>query len=129
MVCTGECKGPERRRTEPDVDDADVWGSDDEVSAYADLQRAHMNQGYLDGLTHAQELGLQAGFDAGFPQGAALGIRVGRVLARLHGTPQFAEAKTALNITQVLEKTYFDSQLDAVGTHRLVAEWEQKAGI
>lgn len=128
MVCTGECKAPPKPTKLADDDD-DVWGSDDEVSAYADLQRAHVNQGYLDGLTHAQEAGLQKGFDAGYPYGAELGLRVGRILARVHGSELFEEAMRALHITKVLDKSYFDGQLDMAGTHRLVSEWEQRVGI
>lgn len=127
MPCTGECQGPrvqEVQHSDPGHED-DIWASDDdEVSAHADLKRAHVSQGYLDGITHAQELGLQKGFDDGYPAGASLGIRVGRILARLHGTPEFDRAKGELNITKVLDKQYFDESLETK-QHALVEKWEK----
>lgn len=90
---------------------------------HAHLKRAHAAQGYLDGITHQQEASLQKGFDNGFPQGADLGRAVGKVLAQLHGTPSFEDAKAQLNVAKVLEKKYFDDQLDLVGTeHPLIGE-------
>lgn len=95
----------------------DVWGSDDEgVSQYADVQRAHIKQGYLDGITKAQEHSLQEGFDAGYPLGASLGMEVGRLLAGSRAS------KDALNITKILDKKYFDDQLDLVEPHPVIAE-------
>lgn len=131
MSCAGNCHC--KKNNIPSDENLslkdDIWGSDEEsISTYADLQRAHANQGYLDGITKAQELGLQDGFDKGFPEGAALGIRVGKILARLHGSPRFNEAQKALNITQVLDKKYFDNQLDLQGSHHeLIAQWEKIA--
>lgn len=105
----------------------DVWASDDEnVSEYADVQRAHINQGYLDGLTHTQELELQKGFDTAYPEGAALGIRVGRILARLHGSLEFAQAKAELNITKVLDTKHYDLELQMEGAHPVVLKWERR---
>ncbi|KAK7680688.1 hypothetical protein QCA50_016256 [Cerrena zonata] len=69
--------------------DDDVWADDDEAGysmkdqSTADLKRIHTKQGYLDGLTQAQESGLQQGFDEAFPKGAQLGIEVGRLLSRI----------------------------------------------
>ncbi|GEQ72670.1 hypothetical protein JCM33374_g6357 [Metschnikowia sp. JCM 33374] len=135
MSCSGEChckiqaKNDTANETNSMKDD--VWGSDEEnISAYADLQRAHVNQGYLDGITRAQESGLQDGFDKGFPQGGGLGMRVGKILAKLHGTSRFDEAKQALKITQVLDKKYFDNQLDLQSSqHSLITHWEEIADI
>ncbi|OBA21232.1 hypothetical protein METBIDRAFT_27045, partial [Metschnikowia bicuspidata var. bicuspidata NRRL YB-4993] len=128
--CTGKCHCKAKKSEKTSDKDLqltdDVWGSDEEsISIHADLQRAHVNQGYLDGITKAQELGLQDGFDKGFPTGASLGIRVGKVLATLHGKSQFKEAQGALNITQVLDKKYFDNQLDLHNSqHLLLQRWE-----
>ncbi|QWU89051.1 hypothetical protein CA3LBN_003374 [Candidozyma haemuli] len=75
MSCTGECKVPKNLKSKKPshaTDDDDIWGSDDDIDTYADLQRAHVTQGYIDGITQAQEEGLQKGFDEGFPHGAAL---------------------------------------------------------
>lgn len=105
-------------------DDDDIWGSDEEnISVHAHLKRAHAAQGYLDGITHQQEANLQKGFDDGFPQGADLGRAAGRVLAQLQGTPSFEDAKAKLNVAKVLDKRYFDNQLDLIGTeHPLISE-------
>lgn len=131
MPCTGNCKSkprPQKAETSNLDGDDDVWASDDEsVSAYADRRRAQINQGYLDGVTSAQELGLQEGFDEGYPEGAKLGIRVGRILARLYGSEFFEQAKRELNITKVLDRKYYNEQLDAnEPDHQLVEYWEQK---
>lgn len=135
MPCTGQCTSKTKTSKKPENsdfnDNDDIWASDDEkVSAYADRQRAQVNQGYLDGLTAAQELGLQNGFDSGYPEGATLGIRVGKVLAKLHGTALFDQAKRELNITKVLDSKYYDSHLDVKAPdHQLVETWEQKAEL
>lgn len=131
MSCTGECKVPKKltlaaRNNANSADDADVWASDDEIDAYADLHRAHVTQGYIDGIAQAQEASLQNGFDEGFPNGASLGCRVGRVLALLHGFPEFEEAKNELNVTSVLSKDHFDESLTQK-SHALVEKWEALA--
>ncbi|SGZ55468.1 CIC11C00000001893 [Sungouiella intermedia] len=130
MPCTGSCRGKprvEKAEISNEMSD-DIWASDDEgVSTYADRRRAQINQGYLDGLTSAQELGLQDGFDEGYPEGAKLGIRVGRILAELFGSTYFEQALKELNITKVLDRKYYNEQLDAnEPDHELVAYWEQK---
>lgn len=128
MSCTGDSKVPKtltlsaQRAAATDDDDA-IWASDDEIDTYADLHRAHVTQGYIDGITQAQEAGLQKGFDEGFPYGAALGCRVGRILAKLYGTPEFDEAKKELNVSSVLSKDHFDESLNQQG-HFLVERWE-----
>ncbi|PVH21787.1 hypothetical protein CXQ85_000778 [Candidozyma haemuli] len=128
MSCTGECKVPKNltsasKKPPHAADDDDIWASDDEIDTYADLQRAHVTQGYIDGITQAQEAGLQKGFDEGFPHGAALGCRVGRVLALLHGKPEFDQAKKELNVGSVLSKDHFDASLNQ-DSHALVEKWE-----
>lgn len=128
MACNGACTKHRERKVQPETDDADVWG-DENVSVYADLQRAHVNQGYLDGITHTQELELQKGFDRAYPEGAALGVRVGRILARLQGTDEFARAKSELAIANVLDTKHYDLELKMEGEHPVVAEWERRVGI
>lgn len=126
MSCTGECKVPKNLKLKKPLhatDDDDIWGSDDDIDTYADLQRAHVTQGYIDGITQAQEEGLQKGFDEGFPHGAALGSRVGRVLALLYGKPEFDQAKKELNVASVLSKDHFDDSLNQT-SHSLVEKWE-----
>lgn len=134
MPCTGNCKSKPRlqKAEKPSIEsDDDVWASDDEsVSAFADRRRAQLNQGYLDGLTSAQEARLQKGFDEGYPEGAKLAIRVGRILAGLHGSEYFEQAKRELNIAKVLDRKYYNEQLDAnEPDHALVAYWEHKAEV
>lgn len=135
MPCSGQgvkngqcCKNP--TEIVSDVDTDDVWGSDEEkISVHADLKRAHHNQGYVDGITKQQEQSLQSGFDEGFPQGAQLGREVGKLLAKLHGTSQFSLAKTDLNVTKILDKKYFDDQLDLVGrVHPEIKRYETVHG-
>lgn len=124
MACTGQCKKSREERKVPDEDIEDVWGSDEEnISTHADLKRAHVNSGYLDGLTQAQESSLQAGFDNGFPTGADLGKRVGRILALALGSPDLARARTELNIAKVLDQKFFSDELEAQ-SHPLIEEWE-----
>lgn len=128
MACSGQCKKVREERKVPDEDIEDVWGSDDEnISTHADLKRAHVNTGYLDGLTQAQESSLQAGFDAGFPKGADLGKRVGRILALALGSPELAHAKTELNIAKVLDQKFFSDELEAP-SHPLIDDWEARVG-
>lgn len=134
MPCTGECKSkakPGETADMADLDGDEVWASDEEgVSVYADRQRAQVSQGYLDGITSAQELGLQYGFDKGYPEGANLGIRVGRILATLYGTDQFETAKRELNIIKVLDRKYYDDLLDVKESdHPLVVHWEKEAKL
>lgn len=124
MSCNGKCK--KRPEKTADTDDTDVWASDDEhVSPYADIQRAHVNQGYLDGITVTQELELQKGFDDAYPEGAQLGLRVGRILARLHGKAEFAQAKEELGISKVLDQKHFNEKLHMTEDHGVVRRWEQ----
>lgn len=126
MSCTGECKVPKnlkRKKSLLSADDDDIWASDDDIDTYADLQRAHVTQGYIDGITQAKEAGLQKGFDEGFPHGATLGCRVGRILALLHGRPEFDQAKKELNVASVLSKDHFDDSLNQEH-HSLVEKWE-----
>lgn len=104
------------------MSDDDVWG-DDDVSPHADIQRDHVKRGYVDGLSNAQESGLQLGFDKGYPSGAELGVRVGRILARLQGTEHFDKARQDLHISLVLAKTHFDENLD-LKNDELLARWE-----
>lgn len=127
MPCTGECKRPAPPRgSSPVSDDGDVWGSDEEsIATHADLKRTHMNQGYLDGVTQAQEQGLQQGFDRAYPEGAELGRRVGRILAYFHDSPHREQAVAELNITKVLSKQYFDDSLETL-SHLLVDKWESR---
>lgn len=119
------CKTP--APIESSDDNEDVWGSDEEsIAVYADLKRAHGKQGYLDGLVNQQEASLQKGFDSGFPIGADLGRDVGRILARLHGTPAFKEAVEALNVSKILDKKYFDDQLDlAKSNHPIISSYDR----
>lgn len=131
MSCNGECKLPrdigkpksKAVKKHENSDGDDVWASDEDIPIHADLQRAHVTQGYLDGLVQAQEKGLQEGFDSGYPDGAELGIRVGRILAILHGTPDFITAKSELNIVKVLDKRWFDENLNKIKCD-LVERWE-----
>lgn len=132
MGCSSQCKKIPANVTmnvqsQPSEDSDDIWGSDeDAVSPYADLKRAHINYGYLDGITQAQETGLQQGFDDGYPKGAELGMLVGEVLAKCHGTTLFDQAKSDLNITKVLDKQYFDDQLDLFEeSHVLIKKWQE----
>lgn len=125
MPCTGDCHTKRTKSVTIPADD-NVWGSDEEsIIPYADLQRAHASQGYLDGVVQAQELSLQEGFDNGYPKGALLGLRVGRILAKLHGTERFEDAVSALNIKRVLDKEHFDDQLDIKANHNLITTWEE----
>lgn len=135
MACSGQgakngacCQKPTQPLSDFDTDD--IWGSDEEsISVHADLKRAHHNQGYVDGITRQQEQSLQNGFDEGFPQGAQLGREVGKILAKLHGTSQFPLAKTDLNVTKILDKKYFDEQLDLrTKTHPEIKRYEREIG-
>lgn len=115
--------------------DDDVWADDDEAEysmkdqSTADLKRTHTKQGYLDGLTQAQESGLQQGFDEAFPKGAQLGIEVGRILSRIWCYKDvrkdlFEQAKQELAITKILDRKYFDNDLESKGEHEIIARWK-----
>ncbi|CUM47332.1 unnamed protein product [Debaryomyces tyrocola] len=110
----------------------DIWGDDDieELdNSTADIKRMHSKQGYLDGITNAKESSLQDGFDDLFPKGAELGIIVGNILGSLISCDDqelFDQAKSELNISQVLHKRYFDEDLELRSTseHEVIAKWQ-----
>ncbi|KAL7662601.1 Protein YAE1 [[Candida] zeylanoides] len=106
------------------ADGADeVWGDAEFVST-GDIERIHVKQGYVDGLSRAKEDSLQRGFDDGYPTGAQYGIRAGQVLARLApDDPRLAEARRELNIANLLQRAYFDANLNA-DDHPVLAKWE-----
>lgn len=110
----------------------DIWGDDDieELdNSTADIKRMHTKQGYLDGITNAKESSLQDGFDELFPKGAELGIIVGNILGSLisYDDPElFDQAKSELNISQVLHKKHFDDDLELQNNsqHEVIAKWQ-----
>lgn len=108
-----------------DIDD--IWG-DGEPTQTPAIRRIHMKQGYVDGLAHAQEASLQAGFDEGYAAGAQLGVDVGRVLARTWGTPAHSRAADELRITEVLSRRWFDHDL-STAEHDLVKRWLRETGL
>lgn len=104
-------------------DDDDIWG-DDEPTQTPAAKRIHTKQGYVDGLAHAQESSLQAGFDEGYGTGAGLGVAVGSILAKTWGTPAYDEARRELVITNVLSRQWFDNDL-CMKKHALIQKWNQ----
>lgn len=131
--CNGGCGSTselihEVREYGEDLSDQDVWGDEEYVNPHADRDRSQQKQGYLDGLVQGKEEGLQKGFDEAFPKGADLGFTVGRILAQLKCKNEslYIQAKSELNITQVLNTSHFDEELDLKGTHETIAKWEQK---
>lgn len=107
----------------------DVWASDNDepTNPTAELRRTHNKQGYLDGLSHAKEESLQTGFDDGFPKGASLGIMVGQILStvRSHDPLLFDQCKQELNIAKVLNKKYFDDDLEMdTSQHLVLMKWK-----
>lgn len=134
MVCGGKC-GSKRLKVETNVvhkeDESgidDIWGDDDEmVTANADIKRSHEKQGYLDGLSNAKESSLQGGFDEAFPQGAQVGIAVGKILAIVNSSGDddlFKQAKKELNITKILDRKYFDADLQIQREHEVLVKWD-----
>lgn len=105
-------------------DDDDIWG-DEEPTQTPAVQRIHTKQGYVDGLAHAQEASLQAGFDEGYGAGAQLGVAVGSILAKTWGDPAHDEARRELVITNVLSRQWFDNDL-CMNEHALIQKWDQK---
>lgn len=113
-------------------DTEDIWGDEDieEIGkSNADIERMHTKQGYLDGLTNSQESSLQNGFDDLFPKGANLGLKVGQILAELNSTNKdlFEQGKNELNISNILDKKYFDDDLELKneGDHDVLLKWEE----
>lgn len=104
----------------------DVWG-DDESSTYKHIERIHHKQGYVDGLVKAQESSLQNGFDDGLPKGAVIGIQVGKILATVmnYDMSLLEQCKQELNISKVLDKQYFDDDLEMTRSHLLLDKWEK----
>lgn len=121
---TKRSMGPEDATSGGSMEAADeVWGDAEFVST-GDIERIHVKQGYVDGLSRAKEDSLQRGFDDGYPIGAQYGIRAGQVLARLApDDPRLAEARRELNIANLLQRAYFDANLDA-DNHPVLAKWE-----
>ncbi|EGV61547.1 hypothetical protein CANTEDRAFT_107700 [Yamadazyma tenuis ATCC 10573] len=113
----------------------DVWGDSDgeddiitkNSSSTAEIKRVHTKQGYLDGLSNAKESSLQQGFDDGYPKGGELGIMVGRILATVlsYDTELFLQCKQELIISKVLNKGYFNSNLDIedLEAHEVLQKW------
>lgn len=140
--CNGDCSctskagsgiSDQREMTKNETNGIDdIWGDDDieELdNSTADIKRMHMKQGYLDGITNAKESSLQDGFDDLFPKGAELGIIVGNILGLLISCDDqelFDQAKSELNISQVLHSRYFDEDLElrSTGEHEVIAKWQ-----
>lgn len=147
-------KQPTLKQAEDNDDDNDVWAEDESDNdnatntsvdrqqqqlAYKDVIRKHRKQGYVDGITAHREDQLQRGFDDAFPRGAKFGIEVGRILAKLkckqgrkeeEENGQNVEFKRAINdlsISKVLDRQYFDEQLEPMPTHELIENWKQKS--
>lgn len=145
-------KQPTLKQAE-DNDDEVVWAEDGDDNddatnssidrqqqqlAYNDVIRKHRKQGYVDGITAHREDQLQRGFDDAFPRGAKLGIEVGRILAKLKckqggkeeeengQNVEFKRAINGLSISKVLDRQYFDDQLEPMPTHELIEKWKQK---
>lgn len=118
----------------------DIWADEEIDIAHArdrttnDIQRNHYSRGYVDGITSAKESSLQYGFDGGFPRGAELGISVGKILARLISINNkddenvgINNAINELNITNILDKQYFDGdELELKGIHPVIEKWKDK---
>lgn len=110
----------------------DIWGDEEDVNGTLiqnrEIERTHHKQGYLDGLSNAKELSLQDGFDEGFPSGAKLGIEVGRILSILlcYDKNLFEQCKKELGINKVLDKKYFDEDLNILN-HELINKWQNIA--
>lgn len=104
----------------------DVW-DDDEFITTGDIKRIHVKQGYLDGLSKAKESSLQDGFDDGYPLGANFAIRVGQILSKLTNDSElFQTAKKELNLTKILQRSYFDENLDLnESDHPVLKKWDQ----
>lgn len=136
MACNGKC-GSKRLKVETNAvqksdDDSgfdDIWGEDDEMlTTNADIKRTHEKQGYLEGLSNAKESSLQGGFDEAFPQGAQLGIAVGKILAIVKSSGDeelFKQAKLELNITKVLDRKFFDDNLELHNDHEILLKWTE----
>lgn len=142
MSCEGNCSCKGNSEVTPSsndrVSDDDVWADDDDEEyqmtdkSTADLRRIHTKQGYLDGLTKAQESSLQTGFDNAFPKGACLGIEVGRILSTLmcYQKPELlSAAEQELNITKVLNKQFFDNDLEPLEVHDALQKWKNIVAI
>ncbi|CAX40628.1 uncharacterized protein yjr067c homologue, putative [Candida dubliniensis CD36] len=150
MTCQGDCscknnEVPTTKSTTGNVEDDDIWSDDDsKLILENDIIRSHYKKGYVDGITQSKESSLQQGFDDGYPEGAKLGIQVGKILANLinqcetkdEQLTRFNEAKKELNIVNVLKKSYFDEDLNLkksnnpTGTnesyHELINKWENE---
>lgn len=111
----------------------DIWGDDDIEdlqNSTADIKRMHTKQGYLDGISNAKESSLQEGFDDLYPKGAQLGIAVGGILGALASNSDqelFKQAKEELNISRVLQKEYFNQDLDLKEEKapEIVSKWQE----
>lgn len=124
-----------------------------EQLAYNDVIRQHRKQGYIDGITAHREDQLQRGFDDAFPKGAELGVEVGKILARLrckqgrkarvgetrggnngdngddnddNDDDEFKRAINDLSISKVLDRQYFNDELNPLLTHELIAKWKKQ---
>ncbi|PRT55036.1 Uncharacterized protein YAE1 [Wickerhamiella sorbophila] len=108
----------------------DVWG-DEEPGQLAKIKRDHTNAGYLDGITRSKEQSLQGGFDEGYPEGAAMGLEVGRIIGYFQGQGLRDIEKKAFD--ELSEASLFNSQYynaDATpnfqGTHPLIKKWQDR---
>ncbi|RLV92782.1 Uncharacterized protein YAE1 [Spathaspora sp. JA1] len=127
MSCEGNCSCKEQpiiHSPSQNTSD-DIWDEEEDPKPLQDINRAHYKQGYLDGLVYQQEDSLQQGFDQGFPEGAKLGIQVGKILAvlKLKNEQLFEQAKLELNIVKVLDKKYFDDKLNVISEIPTISKW------
>lgn len=112
----------------------DVFGDDElapRVDPTADITRSHHKQGYVDGLSHNKLTNLQNGFDNGFPKGADLGLHIGAILcaAQAFDSDLYKQAVKELSVANVLNKQYFNDEVELEAVHPLIEKWETMLGM
>lgn len=63
----------------------DLWDNDKDPSETTFKEHILKNEGYLAGLTEKKSTSVQIGFDESYQEGAAVGVRVGRLVGILQG--------------------------------------------
>ncbi|GMM39084.1 Yae1 protein [Saccharomycopsis crataegensis] len=142
QCCGGnQCPSPENNN---DHNDDDVWADHDDLPQQTiasdspdivALRRKFAKEGYIDGKSQWQELGLQQGFDQGYPIGAKLAMQSGCILGKLQmivttyenekDHELLKQCTEELNITNVLDSKYFDqTTTELIGDdHPAISKW------
>lgn len=116
------------------LDDDDINDMNNDIKK---IENIHKTRGYRDGFSTAKGENLQLGFDEKFPEGSNLGLKVGRILGKLHmldalfgaNNPalnqDYKRAMVELQIANILSEKNFDQDLNLIECKlKVIKKWD-----